>query len=185
MYGVDYLDTFAPVAKLSTVRVHLSLVAILGWQLHQYDVKNAFLHGDLEKEVYMDLPPGYDSPNQNKVVCKLNKSLYGLKQSPRAWFGRFTMVMLGQGYRQSQVDHTLFVHHSARGGVTILIVYVDIVITGNDEEGMHRLRECLISEFEIKDLGRLKYFLGTEVAHSTEGIFISQQKYIIDFLTET
>ena len=82
--------------------------------------------------------------------------------------------MLGQGYRQSQGDHTLFIHHSATGGETILIVYVDdIFVMGNDEEGMHKLSKCLISEFEIKDLGWLKYFLGIKVAHSTEGIFIS------------
>ena len=79
VYGVDYLHTFAHVAKLNTVQVLLSLSANLSWQLHQYDVKNAFLHGDLEEEVYMDLPLGYDSPNQDKVVCKLNKALYGLK----------------------------------------------------------------------------------------------------------
>ena len=82
VYGVDYLDTFALVTKLNTFHVLLSLAANLGWQLHQYDVKNAFLYGDLEEEVYMDLSPNYDSPNQEKVVCKFNKALYGLKQSP-------------------------------------------------------------------------------------------------------
>jgi len=93
--------------------------------------------------------------------------------------------MLTLGYKQSQGNHTLFIHHSTTGGVTVLLVYVDdIVVTGNDEERMTRLKECLIKEFEIKDFGRLKYFLGIEVAHSKEGIFISQQKYIVDLLTE-
>ena len=134
----------------------------------------------------MEIPPGYEGATQGPVVCKLKKALYGLKQSPRAWFGRFTSVMLGMGYRQSQGDHTLFIQHSATGGVTALIVYVDdIVVTDNNKEGMAQLKECLLKEFEIKDLGRLKYFLGIEVAHSKEGIFISQQKYVVDLLKET
>jgi len=90
------------------------------------------------------------------------------------------------GYKQIQGDHTLFIRHSAIGGVTVFIVYVDdITVTDSDKEGMSKLRECLLSEFEIKDLERLKYFLGIEVAHSKEGVFISEQKYIVDLLTET
>lgn len=124
----------------------------------------------------MELPPSYGT--KEPIVCKLKKVLYGLKQSPRAWFGRFIGVMLNMGYRQSQGDHTLFIHHSATGGVTVLIVYVDdIIVIGNNEECMTKLKE-----FEIKDLGRLKYFLRIEVAHSNDGIFISQQKYIVDLL---
>ncbi|KAG8496181.1 hypothetical protein CXB51_009524 [Gossypium anomalum] len=94
--------------------------------------------------------------------------------------------MLKLGYKQSQGDHTLFVKHSTSGGVTTLLVYVDdIIVTGDDLEGMENLKKCLVKEFEVKELGKLKYFLGTEVAHSREGIFISQQKYIVDLLTET
>lgn len=184
-YGIDYLETFAPVAKMNTVRILLSLAANQGWKLQQFDIKNAFLHGDLEEEIYMDVPPGFGS-NTGQVVCRLKKALYGLKQSPRAWFGRFAKVMLNLGYKQSQGDHTLFVKHSALGGVTALLVYVDdIIVTGDDLEGMGNLKQCLVKEFEVKELGKLKYFLGIEVAHSREGIFISQQKYIVDLLLET
>lgn len=169
VYGVDYLNTFTLVAKLNTVRVLLSLAANLGWPLQQYDVKSAFMHRDLEDEVYMEVPLGYGPTTQEKVACKLKNALYGLKQSPRAWFGQFTSAMLNMGDRQSQGDHTLFIYHSATGGVTTLIVYVDdIVVTNNDEEGIKKLKKCLISEFEIKDLGRLKYFSGIKVAHSKE-----------------
>ncbi|KAK5845013.1 hypothetical protein PVK06_001165 [Gossypium arboreum] len=133
----------------------------------------------------MDVPLGF-GPNIGQVVCRLKKALYGLKQSPRAWFGRFTKVMLKLGYKQSQGDQTLFVKHSPLGGVTTLLVYVDdIIVTGDDLEGMENLKKCLVKEFEVKELGKLKYFLGIEVAHSREGIFISQQKYIVDLLTET
>jgi len=149
-------------------------------------VKNAFLHGELEEEIYMDLPPGYDGQVAVGTVCKLKKALYGLKQSPRAWFGRFTKVMTNLGYKQSQGDHTLFIKHSVSGGVTILLVYVDdIIVTGDDKEEQIILSQCLATNFEIKTLGRLKYFLGIEVAHSKKGIFISQQKYITDLLKET
>ncbi|WVY99969.1 hypothetical protein V8G54_026039 [Vigna mungo] len=185
-YGVDYLETFAPVAKMNTVRVILSLAANYGWNLEQFDVKNAFLHGDLEEEIYMEIPPGYGRDVVTNTVCKLKKALYGLKQSPHAWFGRFTKVMTGLGYKQSQGDHTLFFKHSKSGGVTILLVYVDdIILTGDDKEEQRLLSQCLGKEFEIKTLGKLKYFLGIEVDHSKKGIFISQQKYITDLLKET
>jgi hypothetical protein len=183
-YGIDYLETFAPVAKMNTVRVILSLVANFGWDLHQYDVKNAFLHGDLEEEIYMEAPPGFEF--KEGMVCKLKKALYGLKQSPRAWFGRLTTVMIALGYRQSQGDHSLFIRHSKSGGVTVLLVYVDdMIVTGNDTLEMHNLKLHLLKEFDIKELGRLKYFLGIEVAHSKQGIFISQHKYVYDLLQET
>ncbi|CAL2268192.1 unnamed protein product [Prunus armeniaca] len=165
-YGIDYQDTFAPVAKMNTIR-------------------NAFLHGDLEEEVYMDMPPGIDETSQEKV-CRLRKSLYGLKQSPRAWFGRFSQAMQKYGYRPSQADHTLFLRHSRDGRITIVIVYVDdIIMSGDDIEEISKLKIHLTKEFDIKDLGTLRYFLGIEVAHSKEGIFVSQRKYVLDLLTET
>ncbi|RVW82043.1 Retrovirus-related Pol polyprotein from transposon TNT 1-94 [Vitis vinifera] len=139
-YGVDYQETFAPVAKMNTVRILLSLAAHYNWQLLQYDVKNAFLHGDLDEEIYMNIPPGFEENTGNKV-CKLKKALYGLKQSPRAWFGRFAKVMKESRYKQSQGDHTLFIKHSATGGVTALLGYVDdIIVTGNDEREKHEVK---------------------------------------------
>jgi hypothetical protein len=184
-YGIDYHETFAPVAKINIIRVLLSLAANLDWPLQQFDVKNAFLHGELEEEVYMDLPPGFTTASDVGKVCKLNKSLYGLKQSPRAWFGKFSQSMKNYGFKQSQADHTLFLKCD-KGKLTALIVYVDdMVVTGNDEEGIRRLRDYLAKEFEMKDLGALRYFLGIEVARSRHGIFLSQQKYVLDLLTET
>ncbi|CAL9011823.1 unnamed protein product [Prunus brigantina] len=152
-YGIDYGETFAPVAKINTIRVLLSLAANLNWPLHQFDVKNAFLHGDLEEEVYMDSPPGCKmGPNTSNMVCKLRKSLYGLKQSPRAWFGKFSKSMKDFGYKQSNSDHTLFLKHK-KGKVTALIVYVDdMVVTGNDPVEKAAFQHHLASEFEMKDL---------------------------------
>ena len=108
-YGIDYIDTFAHVAKINTIRVLLSLTTNLDWSLQQFDVKNTFLHGELSEEVYMYLPPGCMIPEVHcRKVCKLKKSLYGLKQSLRAWFGGFTKSMRSFGYHQSNSDHTLF-----------------------------------------------------------------------------
>ena len=185
-YGINYQETFAPVAKLNTVRVLLSLASNLDWPLYQLDVKNAFLNGDLEEEVYMDIPPGIESPATANRVCKLKKSLYGLKQSPRAWFDRFSKVLKRYGYNQCQTDHTLFIKHFLAGKIVVLIVYVDdIVLTGNSTAEINKLKELLAREFEIKDLGNLKYFLGMEVARTRKGISVSQRKYVLDLLNET
>ncbi|XP_020415669.1 uncharacterized protein LOC109948138 [Prunus persica] len=134
----------------------------------------------------MDFPPrcnlARDKENQ---VCKLRKSLYGLKQSPRAWFGRFTESMKNFGYIQSNAYHTSFFKRDGRR-LTALIVYVDdIVVTGNDTGEQLKLQKYLSQEFEMKDLGDLKYFLRIEVARSITGIFLSQRKYVLDLLTET
>ncbi|RVW98396.1 Retrovirus-related Pol polyprotein from transposon RE1 [Vitis vinifera] len=119
-------------------------------------------------------------------VCKLQKSLYGLKQSPRAWFDRFTKAVLKLGYKQGQADHTLFVKKSHAGKLAILIVYVDdIILSGNDMGELQNLKKYLSEEFEVKDLGNLKYFLDMEVARSRKGIVVSQRKYILDLLKET
>ncbi|RVW40082.1 Retrovirus-related Pol polyprotein from transposon RE1 [Vitis vinifera] len=185
-YGIDYQETFAPVAKLNTIRILLSLAVNQDWCLQQLDIKNAFLNGDLEEEVYMEIPPGFEESMAKNQVCKLQKSLYGLKQSPRAWFDRFTKAVLKLGYKQGQADHTLFVKKSHAGKMAILIVYVDdIILSGNDMEELQKLKKYLSEEFEVKDLGNLKYFLGMEVARSRKGIVVSQRKYILDLLKET
>ncbi|RVW92814.1 Retrovirus-related Pol polyprotein from transposon RE1 [Vitis vinifera] len=158
-YGIDYQETFAPVAKLNTIRILLSLAVNQDWCLQQLDIKNAFLNGDLEEEVYMEIPPGFEEIH--KAVLKL-------------------------GYKQGQADHTLFVKKSHAGKMAILIVYVDdIILSGNDMEELQNLKKYLSEEFEVKDLGNLKYFLGMEVARSRKGIVVSQRKYILDLLKET
>ena len=116
---------------MNTIRILLSLADNYGWSLQQFDVKNVFLHGNFEEEIYMEVPPGFNF--EKGKVCKLRKALYGLKQSPMAWFGRFAMVMKAMSYKKSQGDHTMFIKQSTSRGVTTLIVYVDdILVTGND-----------------------------------------------------
>jgi hypothetical protein len=176
-YGIDYMETFAPVAKINIVCILLSLAVNLDWPLYHLDVKNTFLHGDLQEEVYMELPPGCIMQIKGSTkVCRLKKSLYGLKQSPRAWFGRFTNFMKSIGYKQSNSDHTLFLK-TKKGEVTALIVYVDdMIVTRNNPGEQKALPNCLAQEFEMKSLGHLKYFLGIEVSRSKEGIFFVSTK---------
>jgi hypothetical protein len=184
-YGVDYLETFSPVARLNSVRILLSFAVSHSWPLYQLDIKNAFLHGDLKEEVYMDQPPGYVVAGSEHLACRLQKPLYGLKQSPRAWFDRFSAVVLGYGFQRSTSNHSVFIRHSSNGTI-VLIVYVDdIIISGSDSTDIADLKTYLSKHFHTKDLGALRYFLGIEVARSSQGIFLSQRKYILDLLSET
>jgi Reverse transcriptase (RNA-dependent DNA polymerase) len=182
-YGIDYDKTFALVVKMSTVRTLVSLAVNGGWKLHQLDVKNAFLHGDLLEEVYMEIPRGFGTNQTTGKVCRLRKSLYGLKESPRAWFDRFRKAMIGMGYQQINADYTVF-YRQHGGHTTMLAVYVDdMIVTGNDEKEIAQLKVRLGKEFEVKDLGQLKYFLRIKVACG--GIVLSQRKYVLDLLKET
>ena len=184
-YGIDYDETFAPVAKMGTVRTLISCAVNFGWPLHQLDVKSAFLHGDLQEEVYMEIPPGFANNQTVGKVCKLKKSLYGLKQSPRAWFDRFRQAVCDMGYTQCNGDHTVFYKHKG-SFITIMAVYVDdIIITGDDVEEIKFLKESLGKAFEVKDLGPLRYFIGIEIVRSQKGIVLSQRKYVLDLLAET
>jgi hypothetical protein len=145
--GIDYDETFAPMAKMNTVRTLISCATNFRWPLHQLDVKNAFLHGDLQEEVYMEISPGFSTPRTSKKVCRLRKSLYDLKQSPWAWFDRFRRVVCRMRYKQFNEDHTVFYRHS-NSQITILAVYVDdIIITGDDEVEISRLKDNLCKEF--------------------------------------
>ena len=180
--GFDYNETFAPVAKMTSVRTFLAVAVAKGWDLHQMDVNNAFLHGDLDEEVYMTMPPGFRTSNPNKV-CRLRKSLYGLKQAPRQWFAKLSSTLSKYGFTRSYADYSLFT--CKREQFTALLVYVDdIVLIGNDFELCASFKAYLDKCFHIKDLGHLKYFLRIEVARNFQGLFLCQRKYAIEIIDE-
>ncbi|KAL6205555.1 hypothetical protein ACLB2K_022813 [Fragaria x ananassa] len=182
--GVDYRETFAPIAKLTTVRVLPSLASIQGWHLHQLDMNNAFLNGDLHEEVYMKLPPGFGGKGETRV-CKLHKSLYGLKQASRQWFIKLSMALKAADFHQSWADYSLFVRTNG-SKFTALLVYVDdVILAGNSLNYIIATKTFLSNRFKLKDLGRLKYFLGIEVAHSKNGIALCQRKYALEILEDT
>ena len=184
-YGVDYSDTFSLVAKMTYVRLFISLAATHNWDLHQLDIKNVFLHGDLQDEVYMEQPPGFVAQGGIGKVFRLRKLLYGLKQSPCAWFGKFNQAVEKFILQKSKSDHSVF-YQNSNSCIILLVKYVDdIVIIGSDSTGISSLKSFLHGQFHTKDLGMLRYFLGVEVMRSKHGIFLSQRKYVLDLLSKT
>lgn len=189
--GLDYFDTFAPVAKISTLRILLALAIKHCWFLKQLDVTNAFLHGILYEEVYMALPPGYIPSSELQarfpgqlLVFKLIKSIYGLKQAPRQWFLALSTALIKFGFVQLISDSSLF-RFQQGNSVTYLLIYVDdMVLFGNDSKLLDEIVVFLGNYFKIKDLGPLNYFLGLELVRSDKGIFVHQRKYVVDIVTD-
>lgn len=187
--GIDFVDTFSPVAKMTTVKTLLAVSAAKRWSLTQLDISNAFLNGDLTEEIYMSLPPGYTPKDGTMLppnpVCKLNKSLYGLKQASRQWFLKFSASLLSLGFQSLHSDHTLFIRNVNGKYVAVLVYVDDIVIASNDNEVVDQLKEDLKKRFKLRDLGPLRYFLGLEIARASQGIYICQRKYVLELLDET
>ena len=135
------------------------------------DVKNAFLNGDLSEEVYMQPPLGLFI-EWNKV-CHIWHALYGLKQAPQAWFAKFSSTISRLGYMANHCDFALFLHRIDKGTILLLLYVDDMIITGEDFSGIQELKDFLSQQFEMKDLGHLSYFLGLEITHSTDELYIT------------
>ena len=181
--GIDYLETYSPVVRIATVRVVLHLATIMKWEVKQMDVKNAFLHGDLLETVYMRQPAGFVDKKKPYHVCLLHKSLYGLKQSLRAWFNKFSDFLIEFGFVCSVKGPSLFIY-SHDGNIIMLLLYVDdMAITGNNSTALTNLLEKLNSKFMMKDFGKLHYFLGIQASFHDREMFLTQEQYAIDLLT--
>ena len=186
--GFDFYETFSPVVKPTTIRVVLAIAVSQSWSIRQLDVNNAFLNGELQEEVYMDQPPGFDGKTnqEQKLVCKLHKALYGLKQAPRAWFDKLKISLQQFGFSSTKSDQSLFVRFTNCSSLFVLVYVDDIVVTGSSSQEIHELISRLRGLFSLKDLGKLSYFLGIEVKKTTDGgLHLSQKKYIQDLLKKT
>lgn len=177
-FGLDYEETFSPVVRFESLRGVLALGAHYKLQLHQMDVSTAFLHGELSEEVYMKQPEGFIKPGEKNLVCRLKRSIYGLKQSPRCWNHALDGCLKQMGFRQTASDPCLYVSSDSEGEVFVVAVYVDdIVLGGRSEAKLSEVKAGLSQRFKMKDLGPLHHFLGVTVAQDSGKLWIGQPAF--------
>jgi len=181
--GLDFLDTFALVAKLTTLCLLLTVATTKNWTLKHLDVNNAFLHGDLHEVVYMTPPPGLSLPS-SQHVCKLQCFLYGLKQVGRQWYAKLSSFLLSHKYSFFGANHSLFLKYANHKIIVILVYVDDLVLTGDETEEIDVITFALHHHFKIKNLGNLTYFLGLEITRNNIGLNLSQRNYTLDLLQE-
>ncbi|XP_060207861.1 retrovirus-related Pol polyprotein from transposon RE1 isoform X1 [Lycium barbarum] len=175
--GIDCGETFSPVVKPATIRTVLSISLSKKWPIHQLDVKNAFLHGELKETVYMHQPLGFRDLTHPDYVCLLRKSLYGLKQAPRAWYKRFADYVSSLGFSNNRSDNSLFIYKKGSDMAYMLLYVDDIIFTASSDSLRCSIMALLASEFAMKDLGPLNYLLGIRVTRHKDGMFLSQRMY--------
>ncbi|MBV8801912.1 MAG: hypothetical protein JO131_02910, partial [Gammaproteobacteria bacterium] len=181
--GIDYDEVFAPVARLETIRLIISLAAQNNWKIFQMDVKSAFLNGYLEEEVYVEQPIGFIKNGHEDKVLKLNRALYGLKQAPRAWNSRIDNYFRQNGFIKCPYEHALYSKKDDGDNIIFVCLYVDdLIFTGSNPEMFAEFKRAMTKEFEMTDLGLMSYFLGIEVKQLEEGIFITQEGYAKEIL---
>nr|GFA72174.1 zinc finger, CCHC-type [Tanacetum cinerariifolium] len=177
--GIDYFDTYAPVARITTIRLLLALAVIYNLVIHQMDVKTAFLNGDLDEEVNMKQPEEFVMPGNEHKVCKLVKSLYGLKQAPKQWHQKFDEVVLSSGFYLNQSDKGVYSKFDDSGKGVIICLYVDdMLIFGTDQNQVDKTKKFLSSRFSMKDMGEADVILGKKINRENKRIVITQSHYI-------
>ena len=162
--GIDYEETFSPVARFETVRLVLAIAAQKRLPVYQFDVKSAFLNGELQEEVFVEQPKGFIKKGEESKVLKLHKALYGLKQAPRAWYSKIDEFFTNNGFERSENEPTLYVKKEEGGSFIVVCLYVDdIIYFSNSEKLLSSFQGAMKGKFEMTDLGVLQYFLGLEV----------------------
>ena len=177
MEGIDYDETFAPVARMESIKILLALACHLKFKLYQMDVKTAFLNRLLKEDVYVTQPKGFIDSHFPDHVLYLKKALYGLKQAPRTWSDRLTQYLVSHGFPRGKVDQTLFIRKED-GEWIVTQVYVDDIIFGSTKDELaHGFSKLMQAEFEMNMIGELTHFLGLQIRQQNSGIFLSQSKY--------
>ena len=158
--GVDFDETFAPVARLESIRILLAIASHLNFKLYQMNVKSAFLNGMLQEEVYVEQSKGFIDPHRPDDVYKLKRALYGLKQAPRAWYDRLTAYLTKHGFKKGSADTTLFIIKDKNSFVVAQIYVDDIVFGATNDSLAHSFADEMKAMFEMNMIGKLTYFLG-------------------------
>ncbi|GJW48229.1 retrotransposon protein, putative, ty1-copia subclass [Tanacetum coccineum] len=177
--GLDYFDTYSPVTRITSIRMILAIAALRNLEVHQMDVKTAFLNGDLEEEIYMNQPEGFIAPRQEGKVCRLVKSLYGLKQAPKQWHQKFDHTMLESGFKINECDKCVYVKDTSSGYVILCLYVDDMLIVGSNDKMIKSTKDMLKSKFDMKDMGladeasELKIIIRTQ-----NGLVLSQAHYV-------
>ncbi|GJT23841.1 ribonuclease H-like domain-containing protein [Tanacetum coccineum] len=180
--GIDYDEVFAPVARIEAIRIFLAYASYMGFTVYQMDVKSAFLYGQIEEEVYVCQPPGFEDPDHPDKVYKVVKALYGLHQAPRAWYDTLATYLLSNGFQRGQIDQTLFIK-SQKGHILLVQIYVDDIIFGSTKKELcDEFEKLMKDKFQMSSMGELTFFLGLQVQQRKKGIFISQDKYVHEIL---
>ena len=161
--GIDYSEIFSPVMKMSTIRLVLGMVVAKNLHFEQLDVKTAFLHGDLEEEIYMIQPEGFIVQGQENLVYKLRKSLYGLKQAPRQWYKKFDSFMHKIGFKRCEIDHCCYSKFFGNSYIILLLYVDDILIIGSSIKEINNLNKQLSKQFAMKNLRAAKQILGMRI----------------------
>ena len=180
--GIDYDETFAPVARLEAIRIFLAYAAHKQFKVFQMDVKSAFLNGELEEEVYVEQPPGFVDSKFPNHVYRLDKALYGLKQAPRAWYETLAQFLLENGFHRGTIDKTLFYLNHGQDLLLVQIYVDDIIFGSTDAKLCSKFAKLMQSRYQMSMMGELSYFLGLQVKQSNAGTFICQSKYTRNLL---
>ena len=180
--GIDYDETYAPVARLEAIRLFLAFAAYSNFKVYQMDVKSAFLNGKLDEEVHVEQPPGFEDPELLDFVYFLFKAIYGLKQAPRKWYDTLSEFLIENGFVRGVIDKTLF-SKKHKNDMILVQVYVDDIIFGSTNDNLcKRFAKLMQSRYEMSMMGELKFFLGLQVSQRLDGIFICQSKYLKELL---
>ena len=182
--GVDYSETFAPVAKMTSLRMLLAMAAIEDLELQQLDVKTAFLNGMLEEDIYMEQPEGFVAPGKEQLVCKLERSLYGLKQAPRAWYERLHAHLVKQQFERCAADHSVYVSRKGADFMIVLVYVDDLILASNSPTMLQQFKAVMEAEFKMSDLGEASLFLGLQLVRDRKQrvMRLMQTRYAEDVL---